>query len=223
MTLVRPDGRCALPAAPHWARTAVRAFRSAPCQAHWPHPRAGATMGRWPTVLGVSRPIASPQAGPMRSPGGGGGGANLSGQVPCQRPPCAALVFALSVPAFSASVALAPPPAFPLSRFPLSVPCPPPAFFVCRLVHLYSFFSTPSHRPFLALPPCRPSPGLARAVGWSHGGVWCVSMVYCGGGERWARFRPPPFCALGRRMVLCRPGGVGGMRGVGGTGAGHFA
>ena len=84
VSLAGPDGRCALPAAPHWARTAVRAVGSAPCQAHWPPPGAGATMGRYPPVLGVSRLLAAAQAGPIRSPGPP---PNPAGQVPCRRPP----------------------------------------------------------------------------------------------------------------------------------------
>ena len=65
-----PDGQCALPAAPHRTRTAVRAVGSAPGQAHWPPPQAGATSGRWPTVLGVTDLIACAQVGPIRTPGG---------------------------------------------------------------------------------------------------------------------------------------------------------
>ena len=57
-SLAYPDGRCALPAAPHRARTAVRAVGSALGQAHWPPPQAGATSGRWPTVPGVTHLIA---------------------------------------------------------------------------------------------------------------------------------------------------------------------
>ena len=45
-SLACPDGRCALPAAPRWARTAVRAVGSALRQAHWSPPQAGATAGR---------------------------------------------------------------------------------------------------------------------------------------------------------------------------------
>ena len=45
-SLACPDGRCALPAAPRWARTAVRAVGSALGQAHWSPPQAGATAGR---------------------------------------------------------------------------------------------------------------------------------------------------------------------------------
>ena len=69
-SLAYPDGRCALPAAPHRTRTAVRALGSAPGQAHWPSPQAGATTGHWPTVLGVTHLIACAQVGPIRSPGG---------------------------------------------------------------------------------------------------------------------------------------------------------
>ena len=68
-----PDGRCALAAAPHWARTAVRAVGSAPCEARWAPPRPGATKCRWPTVAVVSRLLAAAQAGPMRSLWGAGG------------------------------------------------------------------------------------------------------------------------------------------------------
>ena len=46
MSLACPDGRCALPAAPRWARTAVRAVGSALGQAHWSPTQAGATVGR---------------------------------------------------------------------------------------------------------------------------------------------------------------------------------
>ena len=45
-SLASPDGRCALPAAPCRTRTAVRAVESAPGQAHWSAPKAGATSGR---------------------------------------------------------------------------------------------------------------------------------------------------------------------------------
>ena len=48
-----------------------------------PPPRAGATMGRRPTVPGVSCPLTSTQAGPIWSLGGP---PNPSGQVPCQAP-----------------------------------------------------------------------------------------------------------------------------------------
>ena len=71
-SLAYPDGRCALPAAPHRTRTAVRAVGSALGQAHWPPPQAGATSGRWPTVLGVTHLIACAQVGLIRTPGGGG-------------------------------------------------------------------------------------------------------------------------------------------------------
>ena len=57
-SLAYPDGRCALPAAPHRARTAARAVGSALGQAHWPPPEAGATSGRCPTVPGVTHLIA---------------------------------------------------------------------------------------------------------------------------------------------------------------------
>ena len=46
VSLACPDGRCALPTAPRWARTAVRAVGSALGQAHWSPPQAGATAGR---------------------------------------------------------------------------------------------------------------------------------------------------------------------------------
>ena len=45
-SLACPYGRCALPAAPRWARTAVRAVGSALGKAHWSPPQAGATAGR---------------------------------------------------------------------------------------------------------------------------------------------------------------------------------
>ena len=45
-SLAYPDGRCALPAAPHRTRTAVRAVGCAPGHAHWPTPQAGATSSR---------------------------------------------------------------------------------------------------------------------------------------------------------------------------------
>ena len=70
-SLAYPDGRRALPAAPHRTRTAVRAVGSALGQAHWPPPQAGATSGRWPTVPGVTHLIACAQVGPIRTPGGG--------------------------------------------------------------------------------------------------------------------------------------------------------
>ena len=44
-SLACPDGRCALAAAPRWARTAVRAVGSAPGQAHWSPPQPAATSG----------------------------------------------------------------------------------------------------------------------------------------------------------------------------------
>ena len=71
MYLACPGGRCALPAAPRWARTAVRAVGSALGQAHWSPPQAGATAGRRPTVQGISHLIACATLGPIRSPGGG--------------------------------------------------------------------------------------------------------------------------------------------------------
>ena len=71
VSLARPDKKCALPAAPHRTQTALR-----------PSPCACGTLGRWPTVSGVSRLIAA--AGLIRSPRGG---ANPVGQVLCQRPP----------------------------------------------------------------------------------------------------------------------------------------
>ena len=46
VSLACPDGRCALPAVPPWARTAIRAVGSAHGQAHWSPPQAGATAGR---------------------------------------------------------------------------------------------------------------------------------------------------------------------------------
>ena len=70
-SLAYPDGRCALPAAPHRTRTAVRAVGSALGQAHWPPPQAGATSGRWLTVPGVTHFFACAQVGPIRTPGGG--------------------------------------------------------------------------------------------------------------------------------------------------------
>ena len=82
-SLAYPDGRCALPAAPHRTRTAVRAVESALGQAHWPPPQAGATSGRWPTVPGVTHLIACAQVGPIRTPGGP---PNPGGRVPHQRP-----------------------------------------------------------------------------------------------------------------------------------------
>ena len=45
-SLACPDGRCAPPAAPRQARTAVRAVASTPCQAHWSSPQNGADSGR---------------------------------------------------------------------------------------------------------------------------------------------------------------------------------
>ena len=81
-SLAYPDGRCALPAAPHRTRTAVRAVGSALGQAHWPPPQAAATSGRWPTVPGVTHLIACAQVGPIRTPGGP---PNPRGRVPHQR------------------------------------------------------------------------------------------------------------------------------------------
>ena len=77
-----PRWGCALPAAPHRTRTAVRAVGSALGQAHWPAPQAGATSGRWPTVPGVTHLIACAQVGPIRTPGGP---PNPRGRVPHQR------------------------------------------------------------------------------------------------------------------------------------------
>ena len=82
MSLAYPDGRRALPAAPHRTRTAARAVGSALGQAHWPPPQAGATSGRWPTVPGVTHLIACAQVGPIRTPGGP---PNPRGRVPHQR------------------------------------------------------------------------------------------------------------------------------------------
>ena len=70
MSLACSDGPCALPAAPRWARTAVRAVASALGQAHWSPPQASATAGRWPTVPGISHLIACAQVGRIRSPRG---------------------------------------------------------------------------------------------------------------------------------------------------------
>ena len=64
------DRRCALPAAPHRTRTAVRAVGSALGQAHWPPPQARAASGRWPTVPGVTHFIACAQLKPIQTPGG---------------------------------------------------------------------------------------------------------------------------------------------------------
>ena len=55
---------------------------SAPGQAHWPPPQAGATSGRWPSVPGVTHLIARAQMGPIRTPGGP---PNPRGRVPHQR------------------------------------------------------------------------------------------------------------------------------------------
>ena len=45
MSLACPDGRCALPAAPRWARTAVRAVGSGLGQAHWSPPQGQCHRG----------------------------------------------------------------------------------------------------------------------------------------------------------------------------------
>ena len=70
VSLAGPDGQCVLPTTPHLARNAIHALGTAPWQAHWPPPQAGASMGRWPAVPGVSRVLALAQAGPIRSAGG---------------------------------------------------------------------------------------------------------------------------------------------------------
>ena len=123
--LASPDGRCALPAAPHWARTALRAVGSALCQAHWAPLRAGATLGYWLTVPRLSRLIVAAQTGPIRSPVGA---PNPSRQVPCQRHPahhgCLPLLFR---PCPRGSRCPRPPP----PRF--SLPGRSPA---CSLLHL---------------------------------------------------------------------------------------
>ena len=96
---------------------------SDPRQAHWPPPRAGATMGRWPTVPSVSHLIASAQAGPIWSPGGGGGltpRTRSAASVP--------RVLLCLFPALSASAAPSSP-AFSLSLPPVFPPLPPPLVF----------------------------------------------------------------------------------------------
>ena len=123
-SLAYPDGRCALPAAPHRTRTAVRAVGSALGQAHWPPPQAGATSGRWPTVPGVTHLIARAEMGPIRTPGGP---PNPRGRVPHQR-----LSRALVTPAPPVRCGVGPclpafvPRGVPLSRAPCRAPWPPP-------------------------------------------------------------------------------------------------
>ena len=123
-SLAYPDGRCALPAAPHRTRTAVRAVGSALGQAHWPPPQAGATSGRWPTVPGVTHLIACAQVGPIRSPGGA---PNPRGRVPHQRLSRALVTPAPPRPLRRWSLPLAfVPRGVPLSRAPCRAPWPPP-------------------------------------------------------------------------------------------------
>ena len=125
-TLAGPDGRCALPVVPLSTRIAVRAAGSAPCQAEWLAPRAGATMGRWPTVLGVSHLLASAQAGPILSRGG----VNPSSQVPCRRTSVGVRVLstACTILTLAAPVSPPPPPSAPLLGSVSTPPCPASSF-----------------------------------------------------------------------------------------------
>ena len=217
MALVCPDGRCALPVAPHWARTVVVAVGSASCQAHWPAPRAGATMDRWPTVPGVSCLIEFAHAGPIPSPRGG---PNPLGHIPCQRPPCATPVFTWSVPrALGFRRPCPPPPAFRLPGFPLSVPflfhgalyalamCPHCASVLGSCGALSSVTRSspcrpapPSWRRCPAWPSCRFSPGLwggdTVVSGALPGSVLRVACVGLG-------FASRPLDRMGTRTALC--------------------
>ena len=168
---------------------------SAPGQAHWPPPQAGATSGRWPSVPGVTHLIARAQMGPIRTPGGP---PNPRGRVPHQRRSRALVTPPPPVgPCSPAFIPRGPGPllcplAPALSCLPL-LPVPAPACWCPWLLALcfFFFFSSP------------PSPFLRVGVGEGGGG---------GGGSRC-----PPFCAStsearrrheARHLSLRRGGGL---------------
>ena len=170
-SLAYPDGRCALPAAPHRTRTAVRAVGSALGQAHWPPPQAGATSGRWPTVPGVTHLIARAQMGPIRTPGGP---PNPRGRVPHQRcsralvtpPPPVGPCLPAFIPRGADPGPLLCPLAPAMSRLPL-LPVPALACWCPWLLALgfFLFF-------FVFLPPPMSSRCLLAALALSAGGRW---------------------------------------------------
>ena len=176
MSLAYSDGRCALPAAPHRTRTAVRAVGSALGQAHWPPPQAGATSGRWPTVPGVTHLIACAQVGPIPTPGGP---PNPRGRVPHQRlfagscHPNSPPFVAVFVPAFLPSSPGASPCPAPLAvppgpRHVPSAPavCPCSGVLVSFVVFFFCFFSVPCP------PPCHLAfSSLSSPFSWVGGGV----------------------------------------------------
>ena len=115
---------------------------SAPGQAHWPPPQAGATSGRWPSVPGVTHLIARAQMGPIRTPGGP---PNPRGRVPHQRRSRALVTPPPPVgPCSPAFIPRGPGPllcplAPALSRLPL-LPVPAPACWCPWLLALCFFF-----------------------------------------------------------------------------------
>ena len=121
---------------------------SAPGQAHWPPPQAGATSGRWPSVPGVTHLIARAQMGPIRTPGGP---PNPRGRVPHQRRSRALVTPPPPVgPCSPAFIPRGPGPllcplAPALSRLPL-LPVPAPACWcpwllaLCFFFHFFFFF-----------------------------------------------------------------------------------
>ena len=124
-SLAYPDGWCALPAAPHRTRTAVRAVERAPGQAHWPPPQARCHHGPLANGPGRNPPYCVRSGGantvtwgapiPLRS---GTSPASLAG--PCGPGLGPSAVFVLASPLYF--------PGFPPSRAPFCapwfLPCP---------------------------------------------------------------------------------------------------
>ena len=175
-------------------------------------PRAGATMGRGPTVPRVSRLFAFAQAGPIRS---SGGGPNPSRQVPCRRLPCAAVVFDWFGPRALGFRHLRPPSR--VSSPGLLLVCPPPflffVFFRVRSSPPWLAHVSP-HAPLLVLlhPPLLGAaalPGPVLGVGPGGGVVsrWCLVRCH---GQLWGwralgQVSPPTLlCSWAVHGALCR-------------------